>query len=814
MTSGYSYPQLRWQSVPFHVYFSSIASPQKDNTPFQVTLEANNPHYNGTVYLDSNRGRVSPDRVNLVNGQWTGNITVYTPGQRVQLLARWQSAETGPDTNASHFFNVTNANGTLPNNATLMGTITNNAGIAISSGSVELYTEMPSDSGATAAYSTTSNQAGQYRLSGMTPGQYYIQFTSASYRPLTTIIQLAQKRAVTKSVRLNAPFPASQLSSGVSKVPVLLVPGIMGSTIQSFGTIYPRLPFAAPAWDSQTLSLLDPVWKVGWWYLEDALEKQGYQRGYNLFTVPYDWTLPVTQIRNQYLIPWIRYAEAVTGSKKVDIIAHSMGGLVTRSYIQSPQYQGDVQKFAMVGTPNEGATTPYYIWEGGNPIAADNAMGNNGWTSVAKYFYTNTLSYLAKDRYDETPCQFGWFYRYTPSECNNQQVYRLLHEGGLSVGQLMPIYSHAIINANGDGVTIAAGENTLVKALNNTPCLTSGGQCYPPGSTKAYQFDSPQLIMTSGTMGVQTHFFIGIHQATPESITVRPQPAGYTGKLYRDGIPTALYQSSQGDGTVLKSSVDFMSGIPITDVAEGHGKLIGAFVPQLVSFITGESLQHIQAALPKAVPASASYLIFKTTGDVAPQVSFINKQGHPQTITPQVSYGLNHSEIVLKQPLAGRYHITVASLKDTDYRLSVTYINPRRHLLRGGTFEDAITSGNWGNFDVTFGMAPGYGSFKRLFYGRKFYAPKGLSLTEVNGKVRLSWRDPAGKNTGDVTGYKVYVRSDANPYYHLLTTVSRGLSYLTGQDWSQVGKDIYVVKAVLNNGLSTVFSTPSFYVAS
>ena len=38
------------------------------------------------------------------------------------------------------------------------------------------------------------------------------------------------------------------------------------------------------------------------------------------------------------------------------IVAHSMGGLVARCYIEGPDYAGGVKKFIMIGTPNHGST--------------------------------------------------------------------------------------------------------------------------------------------------------------------------------------------------------------------------------------------------------------------------------------------------------------------------------------------------------------------------------------------------------------------------------------------------------------------------
>ena len=50
----------------------------------------------------------------------------------------------------------------------------------------------------------------------------------------------------------------------------------------------------------------------------------------------------------------IDLVKAQTGATKVNIVAHSMGGLATRFYIRT-NYQNDINKFITLGTPNEGA---------------------------------------------------------------------------------------------------------------------------------------------------------------------------------------------------------------------------------------------------------------------------------------------------------------------------------------------------------------------------------------------------------------------------------------------------------------------------
>jgi len=59
---------------------------------------------------------------------------------------------------------------------------------------------------------------------------------------------------------------------------------------------------------------------------------------------------------------------AETGAKKVDIVAHSMGGLVSRWYIEKGDGANKVDKLVMLGTPNSGSELCYFL-PGTNPFA-------------------------------------------------------------------------------------------------------------------------------------------------------------------------------------------------------------------------------------------------------------------------------------------------------------------------------------------------------------------------------------------------------------------------------------------------------------
>lgn len=84
-------------------------------------------------------------------------------------------------------------------------------------------------------------------------------------------------------------------------------------------------------------------------YLEDA----GYYVAYARLETSPCYTPPlvenVTRLRNA-----ITLAKAAADQDKVILIAHSMGGLVSRAYIEGPEYVGDVEALFTFGTPHQG----------------------------------------------------------------------------------------------------------------------------------------------------------------------------------------------------------------------------------------------------------------------------------------------------------------------------------------------------------------------------------------------------------------------------------------------------------------------------
>jgi pimeloyl-ACP methyl ester carboxylesterase len=67
------------------------------------------------------------------------------------------------------------------------------------------------------------------------------------------------------------------------------------------------------------------------------------------------------EISGKLLGDAIQRVQSYGYNARVNIVAHSMGGLVTRSLIQSSDYQQNIRKFLMLGTPNHGSHSTFRL---------------------------------------------------------------------------------------------------------------------------------------------------------------------------------------------------------------------------------------------------------------------------------------------------------------------------------------------------------------------------------------------------------------------------------------------------------------------
>lgn len=127
--------------------------------------------------------------------------------------------------------------------------------------------------------------------------------------------------------------------------PVIIIPGIMGSAYKNGELV------------------IDPILHT-YDDLIATLDANGYTPDVDLFTFPYEWRDSNVFTAN-LLDNKVDQVKSMCECNKVDIVAHSMGGLVARSYIQSVNYDGDVDQLIFLGTPHRGTPIDYLTWEAG-----------------------------------------------------------------------------------------------------------------------------------------------------------------------------------------------------------------------------------------------------------------------------------------------------------------------------------------------------------------------------------------------------------------------------------------------------------------
>ncbi len=110
--------------------------------------------------------------------------------------------------------------------------------------------------------------------------------------------------------------------------------------------------------DGQTseanLELTNNLYPGSYQPLIDFFTSNGYTLNTDLFIFPYDWRKDLS-LTKDLLDQKINSVLTQTSSGKVDLLAHSMGGLVASNYISDPQKATKVRKLIKLGTPNLGS---------------------------------------------------------------------------------------------------------------------------------------------------------------------------------------------------------------------------------------------------------------------------------------------------------------------------------------------------------------------------------------------------------------------------------------------------------------------------
>ncbi|KKT55599.1 MAG: VCBS repeat-containing protein [Microgenomates group bacterium GW2011_GWC1_44_23] len=90
-----------------------------------------------------------------------------------------------------------------------------------------------------------------------------------------------------------------------------------------------------------------------------SFKNAGFVEGTDLFVFPYDWRKPLTNLADDLNT----FINSKNLADKVDLVGHSMGGLVARAYAQKYGVE-KVDKILTAGSPHLGLIDMYGLWEG------------------------------------------------------------------------------------------------------------------------------------------------------------------------------------------------------------------------------------------------------------------------------------------------------------------------------------------------------------------------------------------------------------------------------------------------------------------
>ena len=351
--------------------------------------------------LGLNSAKVAPSSLKFASGVAVANVSYLGSGV-AKLSAQYNRPAGGVAGGASNQFLLTTA---VAQTFTVSGkTILGTAVQLVSTGSAGVLGPVAND--ANGVFTFLNVPAGEWEV--------LARPTQAGYSQVCQTPQHCRV-VVDRNITFN---PEMRNGCQIGSTAVIFIPGIMGSTlrkdINTAGNVSPIMPvmvpklpkeYPAPAKD---LAIYDPTllsWAggfsdntaMGHRLLVTDLE----QAGFCVVPTPWDWRMPFKEAADTYLKPAIANAKAMTG-RKVYIVAHSMGGLVARSYIEQWNGGQDVERFVMLGTPNYGATNAYYLMEGGDPLALDeltNTVGKLTNTVPAMFFKVRFYGETANELY-------------------------------------------------------------------------------------------------------------------------------------------------------------------------------------------------------------------------------------------------------------------------------------------------------------------------------------------------------------------------------------------------------------------------------
>ncbi len=399
--------------------------------------------------------------------------------------------------------------------------------------------------------------------------------------------------------------------------PLIVIPGAMGS------------------WKVGDIWYLDPIMHT-YDNLWEALKNADYQENKNLFTFLYDWR--DSNITNADLLRQkIQKVKNICNCDKVDIVAHSMGGLVTRAYAQGDSYNNDIDQLIFLATPHKGAPKAYLVWESGE-FGIDHRDNLK-----EKIFELEAEAYNYKDIFH--------YIRWRPVE---------------SAKELLPVYDYLQYEelTQPKPYPVDYPRNTFLEKLNEQNSLD-----------KLNNIDITNIVASAGEKSTINSFKI-MEADFPDGKWEHGYPKYYDLPLTDRGL---IYGS--GDITVPKESNGNFLGLEDVLIISTHNDIVTDAQKQIIKELTG-TLPTVEVKKQ----LSEKFLIFRIFSPadftvIAPDGKRLGKNFDSNKAINEIQgafYSGFDSDIefaVVPDPMDGEYKVELQGTGEGEFRLSVSHID-------------------------------------------------------------------------------------------------------------------------------------------
>jgi len=352
-------------------------------------------------------------------------------------------------------------------------------------------------------------------------------------------------------------------------------------------------------------------WAVAEWNIYEPLYERLIQDGYQPSIMYYDWRWHVNKTARA-LDSYI--SERIREDETVDIVGHSLGGLVSTAYIEQKKENHSLDKMVTVGTPHAGSVFAYPAWSGGE-IWLEDPRIRIGFTVM------NVMCGIKR----------GW----SPKQTIQQLA--------PSIQNLLPIHDY-LMNKNGS---------------------------YIPVSTMHAQNNWLPSRLTPPFFDVAVASFAGNGYQTLKSIQVQKN-VRIVDRLFgnwRDGKPNGSNTYADGDGTVLTES-SFLHGAYQKTLPLSHSGLITDVqgTDAILEFLNGTyiaqpptSLLHRPENLPVFPEKDITALVVIVDGATA---TLTDKDGN--------TYGDSDGQITILNPYQEEYTLRIKQERNTRRKSTYT----------------------------------------------------------------------------------------------------------------------------------------------